>query len=150
MKQFLRLSIQSSSYLNILKNNLAKTLAIIMLAASFTLIQTQANAQTSTLTGHVADSTTKPLAGVTVSTDKSKKFATTDNDGNFSITVTSNDKNLLFSFVGMKSITQPIGSQSFIDIVMVNDVSGLSDVVVVGYGTQKKGSITSGYLNCYS
>jgi hypothetical protein len=80
--------------------------------------------------------------GVTISTDKSKKLATTDNDGNFSISVTSADKNLVFTFVGMKSVTQSIANQSFIEAVMAPDVSGLSDVVVVGYGTQKKGSVT--------
>lgn len=102
----------------------------------------QASAQSKTITGHVADSASKPLAGVTVSTDKSKKLAVTDNEGNFSISIADNDQNLTFTYVGMRAVTQPIGSQSFVEVAMTPDVSGLSDVVVVGYGTQKKGSVT--------
>lgn len=142
MKQQLRLRNIASYCPNIPKNKLAKTLALTLLAAFLMLIQTQANAQNTIITGRVTDSASKPLPGVTVSTDKSKKFASTDNDGNFSITITSDDKSLIFTYVGMKSVTQAIGGNAFLDIVMANDVSGLSDVVVVGYGTQKKGSVT--------
>ncbi|MGN6353544.1 MAG: SusC/RagA family TonB-linked outer membrane protein [Parafilimonas sp.] len=142
MKQYLRLRNQSFYYLNFPGSKLAKTIAVTLLVFVFALMQTQAKAQNTVITGHVTDSTAKALPGVTVSTDKSKKFATTDNDGNFSITVTPDDKNLLFSYVGMSSVTQSLAGQSFIEVVLNNDISGLSDVVVVGYGTQKKGSVT--------
>ncbi len=118
-------------------------MAVTMLALFFTLIQVHVYAQNKVITGHVADSTSKNMAGVTIATDKSKKIALTDNDGNFSITVTPTDKTLVFTYVGMKSITQSIGSESYFDIAMIPDVSGLSDVIVVGYGTQKKGSTTA-------
>ena len=125
------------------KAQLLKRPAIAMLVTIFACMHVQSYAQNKVLTGHVADSSARALPGVTISTDKSKKFATTDNDGNFSIAATPEDKALLFSYVGMKSITQPIGTESFVDVVMTIDVSGLSDVVVVGYGTQRKGSVTS-------
>jgi TonB-linked SusC/RagA family outer membrane protein len=70
-------------------------------------------------------------------------MAATDNDGNFSITITPADKNLIFTYVGMKTETKPIGQEAFFDVVMTPDISGLSDVIVVGYGTQKRGSTTA-------
>lgn len=101
-----------------------------------------ANAQ-KTIMGKVTDSTKRPLPGVTVSADASKKIVVTDADGTYRIQINSNDKKLLFSFVGMKQFTQDITNADYYDIVMTPDVSGLSDVVVVGYGSQKRGSITA-------
>src|SRR5579862_2370721 len=106
------------------KNISPKILAVTLLSAFLSLLQVRAYAQNKTITGHVADSTAKNIAGVTVSADKSKKITLTDNDGNFSITVTPNDKNLVFSFVGMKSVTQGIGTESYFDVVLKPDVSG--------------------------
>ncbi len=125
------------------KNVLPKTLAVTMLALFFSLIQVHVYAQNKTITGHVGDSTAKNMAGVTVSADKSKKVAITDNDGNFSITVAPNDQNLLFTYVGMKPVTKSIGTELYYDVTLMPDVTGLSDVIVVGYGTQKKGSTTA-------
>ncbi len=142
MKHCLQLILLSpdSHYIN--KKNLVKKIASFIICF-FLLMNVQAKAQTSTLSGHLTDSSAKALPGVTVSTDKSKKIALTDNDGNFTIAITPADKNLVFTYVGMKTETRPIGQESFFDVVMIPDVSGLSDVIVVGYGTQKKGSTTA-------
>lgn len=113
-----------------------------LLSAFFVMFCFFANAQ-KTIMGKVIDSTKKPLPGVTVSTDASKKIVVTDVDGSFRIQVSSNDKRLLFSFVGMKQSAQNLTGADYYDVVMVPDVSGLSDVVVVGYGSQKRGSITA-------
>lgn len=109
----------------------------------FTIMHLSSFAQNTTLTGHITDSASKAVAGVTVTTDKSKKMAATDNDGNFTIVTTPADKNLIFTYVGMKTETKPIGQEAFFDVVLTPDVSGLSDVIVVGYGTQKRGSTTA-------
>lgn len=102
-----------------------------------------AKAQT-TVTGTVMDSTgKKPLQGVTVSTDVSKKAVITDAEGNYQIQVTSRDKRLLFTYVGMKPFSQSLTGAASYDISLVPDISGLNDVIVVGYGAQKKGSITA-------
>ena len=143
MKYCLPLVTQFFLRLHNSKSKLIKASAGTMLIALFSFMNVQGYAQNKTVTGHVADSTAKGLPGVTVSTDKSKKLATTDNDGNFSITVADNDKSLIFSYVGMKPVTQSISQVSFFEVVMMPDFSGLSDVVVVGYGTQKKGSTTA-------
>ncbi|HEX5153434.1 MAG TPA: SusC/RagA family TonB-linked outer membrane protein [Parafilimonas sp.] len=142
MKQYIRLINEIFLHLYPGKRRRIQLKPIAITAAFFLFMQMHVHAQNSTLTGHVTDSASKPLPGVTVSTDKSKKLTTTDNDGNFSIAITAADKNLVFTYVGMKQILQPIAGQSFVEVSMVNDISGLSDVVVVGYGTQKKGSVT--------
>ncbi|MGN6618743.1 MAG: SusC/RagA family TonB-linked outer membrane protein [Ilyomonas sp.] len=113
-----------------------------LLGAFLLLFSFTAQAQT-TITGRVIDSSSqRPLQGVTVSTDNSKRNAITDADGTFSIPVTAQDTKLSFSFVGMKTFTQNLTGAPNYDIILVPDVSGLNDVVVVGYGTQKRGSVT--------
>ncbi len=99
-------------------------------------------AQDVTVTGSVADSATRALAGVTVSTSASKRNALTDDQGFFTIKVSPKDKNLIFSYVGMKTITQPIDGSPNYEITLTPDVSGLNDVVVIGYGSKKKEALT--------
>ncbi len=82
-------------------------------------------AQDVAVTGSVTDSSTKILAGVTVSTDESKRNVLTDDQGFFSIKVSPKDKNLVFSYVGMKNITQPLNGSSNYEITMTPDASGL-------------------------
>ena len=94
------------------------------------------------ITGNVVDSGKNPLQGVTVSTNASKKTVVTDQNGNYSIQIGNADKRLTFSYVGMKPITQPITGQASYNIVLTPDATGLGEVVVVGYGTQRKGSLT--------
>ena len=100
-------------------------------------------AQERVITGSVTDSASRPLTGVTVSTSSSKRNAITDDNGFFTIRVSPNDKSLTFSYVGMRSITQPIdAATSNYSITMQSDITGLNDVVVIGYGTKKKEAVT--------
>ena len=96
--------------------------------------------------GKVKDENGKPLAGVSVSVTGGKAGVSTDEGGNFSIAVPENAE-LSFSYVGYKTVTMPVKGNTSIDIVLTAEVSSLNDVVVVGYGTQKKvsvvGAITS-------
>ncbi len=94
------------------------------------------------VSGSVVDSATRPLSGVTVTTDASKRNAVTDEGGLFTIKVSPKDKNLIFTYVGLKTVTQPISGSTNYEITLVPDVSGLNDVVVVGYGTRRRESIT--------
>ncbi len=109
---------------------------------SFVLFAFTSSAQNRTVTGIVEDSTGAPLQRVTVSTDKSKKTVLTDKNGSFSIPVTDADKMLTVSYVGMKPTINNITSQSSYNFTLVPDITGLADVVVVGYGTKKKEAIT--------
>lgn len=95
------------------------------------------------ITGTVTDSSgINPLIGVTVVANASKKTTTTGNNGSFSLTVTNADKKLTFSYVGMKSVTKSLNGENNFTINLFPDNSDLSEVVVVGYGTQKKESLT--------
>jgi TonB-linked SusC/RagA family outer membrane protein len=143
MKHCLHLIFLLLTGLHTNKKSILKKITVASAFIFLLLINVQLNAQTKMLTGRVTDSSAKALPGVTVLTDKSKKVALTDNDGNFTIAVTNDDANLTFSYVGMKPITKPIGNEAFFDVVLIPDVSGLNDVIVVGYGTQKKGSTTA-------
>lgn len=116
-----------------------------MLLLSFLILFSLAGtAQNQTvITGTVTDSSgTNPLLGVTVAANDSKKTTTTGNNGTFSLTVTSADKKLTFSYVGMKTVTKSLNGENNFTVKLAPDNTDLSEVVVVGYGTQKKGSLT--------
>lgn len=116
----------------------------VFLFAFFMLLSFLSHAQSATtITGTVTDTSGAIILGVTVTTDRSKKSVVTQEGGTFSISVTPADKKLTFSSVGMKPLTLPINGQSTIDVSLQPDNTGLSEVVVVGYGTQKKESITA-------
>ena len=83
-----------------------------------------------------------PLAGVSVSIVGGKGGVSTDERGNFSIAVPENAV-LSFSYVGYKTVTVPVNGRTSIEITLNAEVSALNDVVVVGYGTQKKASVTA-------
>ncbi len=110
----------------------------------FLFFSLAAHAQNNTvIKGRVTDSTgLSPLIGVTVSTDVSKKNAVTNANGDFSIQVTGADKALFFTYVGMTPFTQSLSGAASFEISLYPDASGLSDVVVIGYGSKKKESLT--------
>ena len=66
----------------------------------------------------------------------------TDDDGNYQLDVPSGSNQLLFSFIGMKTIEESIANRSVIDVSMDADVIGLEEVVAIGYGTMKKSDLT--------
>ena len=100
-------------------------------------------AQQKTVTGNVTSKETgKPVEGVTVAIKGSTQRALTDDKGEFSITVPSTESVLVFSYVGMNRQEKKIGSESALAISLVSDDKSLDDVVVVGYGTQKRSHLT--------
>jgi len=99
-------------------------------------------AQTKTVTGVVLDQQTKEsIPGATVTVISTKKGVATDVSGRFSITVADNDQ-LLISSIGYKDQTITVGTQTNITVILGNTQTDLNDVVVVGYGTQKKVNVT--------
>ena len=94
-----------------------------------------------TVTGTVTDDTDQPVIGASVMIKGSTTGVPTDLDGKYSIDVPSNSV-LEFSSVGLKTEEVAVGGRSVIDVLMETDNTFLESVVVVGYGTQKKGSIT--------
>lgn len=82
------------------------------------------------------------IPGVNVVVKGSTQGVVTDIDGNYSINISSKNAVLVFSAVGMKTQEVNIGTQKVINITMVPDVATLNEVVVVGFGTQKKATLT--------
>ncbi len=102
--------------------------------------------QTKTVTGTVSDNM-GPMPGVNVLVKGTTNGVVTDFDGEFTIDDVSNDDTLVFSYIGFVSQEVPVGTQTEINITLSEDTQALDEVVVVGYGTQKKsnviGSVTS-------
>jgi len=95
------------------------------------------------ITGIVTDKTSgEALAGVNVVVQGTTTGAITDAYGKYLIAVTNNNVNLEFSFIGYEKVTVPINGQSVINIQLVNNSTLLDEVVVVGYGVQKRRDVT--------
>lgn len=95
------------------------------------------------VSGKVADNNAAPLAGVTVLIKGTKTATVTGPDGGFSITAPSASAVLVFSYVGYQIQEVALGGQTSFDIRLAPLNANMNEVVVVGYGTQKKREITS-------
>lgn len=106
---------------------------------SFTLL-----AQDVIVTGNITSSVDGlALPGVTVlDANDGTNGAQSDFDGNYSITVSDGNTSLRFSYIGFKSVTIPLNGQTTLNVALDEDVASLDEVVVVGYGTQKKATVT--------
>lgn len=93
------------------------------------------------LSGIVKDSKGIELPGVTVLIKGTTIGTITDMDGKYILAAPLDAKTIVFSFVGMKTQEIPIGGSTVFNIVMTDEMVGLQDVIVVGYGTQKKETV---------
>jgi len=110
--------------------------AMLLLAVPLTI-----GAQsTKKVTGTVTDENGEPLIGVTVMAVGSQAGGVTDIDGNYSVTVPASTKQLQFSYVGYSKQLADIGEQA-LNVRLVSD-NELKEVVVIGYGVQKKTDLT--------
>ena len=98
--------------------------------------------QTRALTGKVTGKDLEPVPGVTVAVKGTTTGTITDASGNFSLQVGPDAKVLMFSYIGMKSVEVAIGSTNVINVTMEENVINMDEVVVVGYGTQKRSDIS--------
>ncbi len=92
--------------------------------------------------GKVTDETGAGLPGVNIIEKGTSNGAVTDSEGKFVISVTDNSSVLVFTFIGYVTQEVAVESRTSIDISLVADVSTLEEVVVVGYGEQKKVTVT--------
>jgi len=95
-----------------------------------------------TVTGQVLDEANKPIPGVNVIIKGTSKGTSTDQDGKFSIAVPDENAILVFSFIGYSAKEVVVGSQTVVNVSLDPDVRTLTEVVVVGYGTQTRSSVT--------
>ena len=94
-----------------------------------------------TISGTVSDESGAPLPGVSVILKGTTTGTSTDFDGNFSITAGADDA-LEFSYIGFVTQEIVVGNQTTLNVTLAEDIAKLDEVVVVGYGTQKKSDLT--------
>ncbi len=95
------------------------------------------------VTGHIIDGENQqPMVGVNVSIKGTTIGSTSDADGNFSIRVPEDASILVFSFIGYKVYEVEVGNQSIINVTLTPDIKSLNEVVVIGYGEQKREDVT--------
>ncbi len=128
----------------IIENKLFSTLnpkIVACMALFIFALNTVTYGQEKSVTGMVSDQDGAPLMGVTIIETNTQNGTSTDFDGHFSITVAS-DASLNFSYVGFLSKTVRVGGQTTLNVQLQEDSESLEEVVVVGYGTQKKSDVT--------
>ncbi len=100
-------------------------------------------AQTITVSGNVKDDTGLEVIGATIIVEGNASIGTiTDFDGNFTLNNVPANGNLVFSYVGMQTQTVPVNGQTTLNVVMSSDTELLDELVVVGYTTQRRESLT--------
>jgi TonB-linked SusC/RagA family outer membrane protein len=107
------------------------------------LVTIQAYCQEKTISGKVVSKEDgSPIPGVNVQVKGTTLGTATNEEGNYQLTVSSNDVVLSFSFIGFKTTEIQIGARTIIDVILEVDATQLSEVIVVGYGTQIKQELT--------
>ena len=107
-----------------------------------------AQQQGQTITGRIVDTGGEPIIGATVVEKNNPARGTiTDIDGNFTLTNVPRNAVLLFTYVGMEPQEIAINGRTTINITMASDTELLDELVVVGYGTQRKANLTGAVSN---
>lgn len=115
----------------------SKIILFLIFLSSFSVF-----AQNKNISGKVIGSEDNmPVPGVSVVVQGTTRGVTTDFDGNFNIQAASGDV-LEFSAIGLKAVTVTVGNQTVLNVTMNPDVEALDEIVLVGYGTQRKADLT--------
>ena len=105
------------------------------------LLATQANAQNITVTGTVTDSF-GPVIGASVIVEGTSNGCITDFDGKFSLSNVPSNGTLSFSYIGYQTQKIAVNGKTSINVKLAEDTQLLQEVVVVGYGVQRKSDLT--------
>ncbi len=106
--------------------------------------------QINRITGTVTDKNGNPMPGVNIMVEGTSLGSISDVKGHYSIEVQNANNVLVFSFIGYVSQKVPAGNNAVINISLIENLSALDEVIVVGYGTQKKMDITGSVSNVNS
>ena len=140
------LSKKSDDVFGMLTQLLKETNCTYELEGNYIIIKPQQKTQTSgkkvKVRGVIKDETGEPIIGATVRVKGQSEGTVSDFDGNFTLDVTD-DNTLQISYIGYQTQEFAVGKQHHFSIVLEEDKKILNEVVVIGYGTQKKGDITS-------
>ena len=127
-------------------NSRTKLCRVLMLLPflAIALLPLRANAQggTRTVSGTVLDEASEPLIGASVIAQGSTAGAATDIDGNFKIVVSQNVKNLEITYVGYEKAVVAIPASGKVEVQLRPNAQVMDEVVVIGYGVQKKDDLT--------
>ncbi len=116
-------------------------LLVVLLGASNTI--SGFDLQQITVTGTVTDASTgDPMPGVNVIISGTVQGALTGPDGKYSLAVPDPNAVLVFSFIGYNTIEQPVAGRTTINVALASATTELEEVIVTGYGTQKKSDLT--------
>ncbi|MDF2434192.1 MAG: TonB-dependent starch-binding outer membrane protein SusC [Mucilaginibacter sp.] len=118
-----------------------KRLLKLFFCSLFLLLSSWAVAQKTTVTGKVTDEKGQPLPGVTITVRQTNTGTNTDVTGKYSISARTSDV-LVFSMVGFVRQETPVNGRSVINVVLAENQTNLNEIVVVGYGTQKRKDLT--------
>lgn len=113
------------------------------LVLGFVLLFMQLRAQQRSISGKVIDGSGNPIPNASVIIKETNAGTSTQFDGTFSITITPESKTIIFSAIGMQPTQFAIGNKGVINVTLEATDKNLSEVVVVGYGTQKKSTTTA-------
>lgn len=119
-----------------------RQIALMKQSETFTFAPEETLAQQKSVSGTVTDGTGQPLPGVTVVIKGTTQGTVTNVDGEYTIPNIPENATLQFSFVGMRTQEVVVGSQTRINVGMVVDAIGIDEVVAIGYGVQKKATVT--------
>ena len=111
---------------------------ILLLISFFVCVNVTTHAQGTVIKGTVTDEKGVTIPGVSVSVKGTARGIITDVNGNYTIEVSPPGKILVFSFIGMEKKEIAIGNKLLINVSLVSTSTALSDVVVIGYGQQKR------------
>jgi TonB-linked SusC/RagA family outer membrane protein len=130
-----------------MKNHLLKKVRYLLLLAFMLGAVSEAHAQNIAVKGKVTDEKGDGLPGVTILLKGTSSGTTTDPNGDFSLNAPDANGTLVVSFVGYSNKEVPLNNRSTVAVVLAPDAKSLEEVVVVGYGTQRKRDITSAVSN---
>lgn len=119
--------------------------SLMLLMAVFTLLHVSGYAQNKVVKGTITDVSGLPIPGVNVVIKGTKTGVSTDIDGKYSLSA-SPGETLVISFLGYKTIEQKVGNASSYNVSLEDENSKLNEVVIIGYGTQKK-KLTTGAIS---
>ncbi len=125
---------------------LRRSTMLLLLLLGFTCFTSSIFAQNK-VTGKVTGTDLTPLAGASVSVKGTNTGVTTLDDGSFSITVSAASKVLVISSIGFDAREVNISNQTNVSVILTPKASSLNDVVVVGYGTQRKTDVTGSIVS---
>lgn len=94
------------------------------------------------VSGRVTDENGNPLVGVSIQVKNTQTGTITDDDGEYTITVPSKQSTLVFTYIGYTSVEKVVGDKTVLNVVLQTESTGLNQVVVIGYGTQKRQDLT--------